>query len=112
MKITLRISRCTGYRSSLPKNPDSSPCLPPLDLMVQHVEKDEYPYKDPLTGAVQNRIPAEKPKLHPVQAPVFQRKYATFSGGLVFGKCIRYQCIVSLSCTCRDKGFGDSIHCP
>ena len=51
--------------------------------MVQHVEKDEYPYKDPLTGAVQNRIPAEKPKYHaklyPAEALILQQKYATFS---------------------------------
>lgn len=74
MKINRRISRCTGCRGLLPKNPDNRPCPPPFDLVVQHVEKDEYPYKDPLTGAVQTRISAEKPKYyHPMPSCILQR---------------------------------------
>lgn len=74
MKMNRRISRCTGCRGTLPKNPDNSPCLPPFDLVVQHLEKDEYPFKDPLTGAVQKRISPEKPKYyHPSPSCILQR---------------------------------------
>lgn len=53
---------------------DNSPCLPPFDLVVQHLEKDEYPFKDPLTGAVQKRISPEKPKYyHPSPSCILQR---------------------------------------
>jgi len=91
MKINRRISRCTGCRGSLPKNPDNSPCPPPLDFVVQHVEKDEYPYKDPLTGAVQNRISGEKPKYyHPMPScilqrhPYFKESMLRFQEGMIF----------------------------
>ncbi|KAJ7380692.1 hypothetical protein OS493_007059 [Desmophyllum pertusum] len=74
MKINRRISRCTGCHGMLPKNQDNNPCLPPLDLVVQHVEKDEYPFKDQLTGAVQKRICPEKPKYyHPRPSCTIQR---------------------------------------
>ena len=74
MKINRKISRCTGCRGLLPKNADNSPCPPTFDLVVQHVEKDEYPYKDPLTSAVQNRISAGKPKYyHPMLSCILQR---------------------------------------
>ena len=64
MQMNRRISRCTGCRGFLPKNQDNSPCPPPLDLVVQHVERDEYPFKDPFTGEVQKRISPEKPKYY------------------------------------------------
>ncbi|KAJ7350129.1 hypothetical protein OS493_038330 [Desmophyllum pertusum] len=74
MKIKRRISRCTGCRGTLPKTPDNNPCPSPLDLVVQHVEKDEYPFKDQLTGAVQKRISQEKPKYyHPRPSCILQR---------------------------------------
>ena len=74
MKIDRRISRCTGYHGSLPKNLDNSPCPPPLDLVVQYVEKDEYLYMDPFTGAVQKSISVEKPKYyHPMSSYILQR---------------------------------------
>ena len=108
-----------------PKNPDNSPCPPAFELVVQLVKKDEYPSKDPLIrGGIEQDIPTKAKvlsphaKLHRAEAPVLQPKYATFSGELecwfatwtVLGKCIQYQYVVSLTCTCKDKGFGVSIH--
>lgn len=75
MKVNRRISRCTGCCGLLPKNADKSPPPPPpWDLVVQHVEKDEYPFKDLITGAVEKRVSSEKPKYyHPNPSCIIKR---------------------------------------
>ena len=57
-----------------PKNPDNSPCPPAFELVVQHVKKDEYPYKDPLIrGDTEQDIRTKAKVLSPIPSCIVQR---------------------------------------
>ena len=74
MKINGRISKCAGCKGNFQKMPNKSACPPPLDLVILHVEKDEYPYKNPATAVVETRVSSEKRKYyHPNPSCILKR---------------------------------------
>ena len=109
MKINGRISKCTRCQGNFQKMPNKNPCPPPLDLVILHVEKEEYPYKNPDTMVVETRVSSEKRKYYHPNPSCILKRHPHFKNSMLgfswFHRCASSAYHADVSAPCLNRTF-------